>query len=180
MTTQEASEKTVNGLHPDKIESVIDSLRDPEILKAVNGPWRVRLVWQGGFKAKAHARTHTVEFDEPADLDAQDSAASAHEALLSAVGSCLTVGYVLNATRQGVQLDNVEIALEGHFDDIRKWAGLEDDANPGYRGITAKLYVRGDADKEALKDLWDRTVALSPIGNTVRRGAPITAEFQSS
>jgi uncharacterized OsmC-like protein len=178
--TTTSDEIVVNGLHPDKLETVIDSLKDPEVLNTVNGPWRVRMVWQGGFSAKAFARTHAVQLDEPEGLDSKDGAASAHEALLSAVGSCLTVGYVLNATRRGIQLDNLEIAMEGHFDDIRKWAGLEPDANPGYRGITAKCYVRGNADAATLKEMWEHTVALSPIGTTVRRGAPITTEIQTS
>jgi uncharacterized OsmC-like protein len=40
---------------------------------------------------------------------ASDSAASAHEQLLSAMGSCLTVGYVLNATKRGVKIHDLEI-----------------------------------------------------------------------
>ena len=96
---------------------------DPAVLKAVTGPWKSRVVWQGGFKAKAYMRKHAVEMDEPDGLDASDSAASAHEQLLSAVGSCLTVGYVLNATKRGVKIHDLEIALEGNFDNILKWAG---------------------------------------------------------
>jgi len=55
----------------------LDSMRDdPEVLKAVTGPWKSRVVWQGGFKAKAYMRKHTVAMDEPDGLDASDSAAS--------------------------------------------------------------------------------------------------------
>src|SRR6266511_351255 len=92
-----AADGTLNGLHPDRLEEVIDSLKDAANLKAFSGPWRSRVVWQGGFKAKAHMRTHTVAFDEPAGLDTQDTAASAHEHLLSAVGACMMIGFVLNA-----------------------------------------------------------------------------------
>jgi hypothetical protein len=38
-----------------------------------------------------------VEMDEPEGLDAADTAATLR-ALLSAVGTCMTVGFVLNAT----------------------------------------------------------------------------------
>lgn len=178
MATQEDT-ATLNGLHPDKLEAVIDSLRKPENLKAISGPWRSRVVWQGGFKAKAHTRTHTVEFDEPADLDTQDTAASAHEHLLSAVGACMMVGFVLNATRQGVKISDVEIALEGNFDNILKWAGLDDEGNPGYRGITAKVYVRADADEETLREIWRKAVEGSPVTQSVARATPITAEFEA-
>ena len=86
---------------------------DPEVLKAVTGPWKARVVWQSGFKTKSYMRKHTVEMDEPEGLDAADTAASAHEQLLSAVGTCMTVGFVLNATKRGVKVHDLEIALEG-------------------------------------------------------------------
>ena len=50
--------------------------------------------------------------------------------LLSAIGSCMTVGFVVNATQQGVRIHDLEVAVEGYFDNIRKWAGVEDEGNP--------------------------------------------------
>lgn len=180
MATQpETSEVTLNGLHPAKLEAVIESLKKPENLKAFSGPWRSRVVWQGGFKAKAHTRTHTVEFDEPADLDTKDTAASAHEHVLSAVGSCMTVGFVLNATRRGVKIHNLEIALEGNFDNFLKWAGLDEEGNPGYGGIKAKVYVKADADEQTLRDIWKKAVEGSPVTSSVARATPITTEFEA-
>ena len=83
-------------------------------------------------RARAYMRNHQVDMDEPGDLTATDVAASAHEQLLSAIGSCMTVGFVVNATKQGVRIHDLEIAVEGYFDNIRKWAGVEDEGNPGY------------------------------------------------
>jgi len=61
-----AEEKTLNGLRVDKINSILNSMRDDkEFLNAVTGPWKSRVVWQGGFKAKAYMRKHAVEMDEP-------------------------------------------------------------------------------------------------------------------
>jgi uncharacterized OsmC-like protein len=178
MTTQE-NEKTLNGLHPEKLEAVIESLKDPGNVKEFSGPWRTRVVWDGGFKAKSHMRTHTVSFDEPAGLDTQDTAASAHELLLSAVGACMMVGFVLNATREGVRIQNLEIALEGHFENILKWAGLDDDGNPGYGGIKAKLYVRADAPEETLRSIWEKAVTGSPVTQSIARATAVETEFEA-
>src|SRR5712691_8079433 len=118
------AEQELNGMRIQKFQGILDSMRDdPEVLTAVTGPWKSRVVWQGGFRAKAYMRKHAVEMDEPEGLDATDAAASAHEQLLSAIGSCLTVGYVLNATRRGIKIDDLEIAMEGNFENILKWAG---------------------------------------------------------
>src|SRR5919201_1799739 len=134
---ESTGQEELNGLHPAKLKEITESFRDPEVLKAVSGPWRARVQWQGGFRGKAYMRTHTIKLDEPDGLDATDTAASAHELILSAVGSCMMVGFVLNATRQGVRIENLEIAVEGNFENILKWAGLEETANPGYGGVKA-------------------------------------------
>ena len=50
------------------------------------------------------------------------------------MGACMTVGFILNATRQEIRVRNLEISLEGNFENILKWADLEADGNPGYGG----------------------------------------------
>lgn len=174
MTTDEK----LNGLHPGKVEEIMESIKQPDVFNAVSGPWKSRIVWQDGFRAKAYMRTHIVEMDEPTDLDASDMAASAHEQLLSAIGSCMTVGFVLNATRKGVKIYDLEIAMEGYFDNILKWAGGDDSGNPGYRGITAKAYVRADADQATLDEIWRLAVEGSPVTQSVVRATPVTAELE--
>ncbi|MGH7934995.1 MAG: OsmC family protein [Candidatus Binataceae bacterium] len=174
-----ADEGTLNGLRIEKINQILDSMRDdPETLKAVSGPWKSRVVWQGGFKAKAYMRKHTVQLDEPEGLDASDSAASAHEQLLSAVGSCLTVGYVLNATKRGVKIRDLEIALEGNFDNILKWAGHSPAGNPGYPSIKAKCFVSADADEKTLREIWQAAIDGSPVTQTVMRPTQVIPEFE--
>jgi hypothetical protein len=54
---QPAPEK-LNGLHPKKIEEIMISMNDPEVLKGVSGPWKSRIVWQDGFRVKAYMRNH--------------------------------------------------------------------------------------------------------------------------
>jgi uncharacterized OsmC-like protein len=174
-----AQENTLNGLRPDKIIAITNSMRDdPEVLKGVTGPWKARVVWQGGFRAKAYMRKHVVEMDEPEGLDATDAAASAHEQLLSAMGSCLTVGFVLNATKRGVRIHDLEVALEGNFENILKWAGHSADGNPGYPSIKAKLFVRADADEKTLRELWRLAVEGSPVTQTIARPTRIVTEFE--
>lgn len=176
-TSPKDTEPTLNGLHPDKIVSICTSMKQPEVLQAVSGPWKSRVVWQSGFRTKAYMRNHSAEMDEPGDLDATDLAASAHEQLLSAIGSCLTVGFVLNSTKRGIRIHNLEIALEAHFDDILKWAGSSPNGNPGYKSISAKLSVRADADDAALREIWKAAIDGSPVTQSVMRGTPVTAEF---
>jgi len=174
-----AEEQELKGLRVNKITAILDSMRDdPEVLKAVTGPWKSRVVWQGGFKAKAYMRKHSVQMDEPDGLDASDSAASAHEQLRSAVGSCLTVGYVLNATKRGIKIHDLEIALEGNFDNILQWAGHSPAGNPGYPTVKAKCFGRADADEKTLREIWQAAIDGSPVTQTVARPTRIETEFE--
>jgi uncharacterized OsmC-like protein len=172
-------EKTLNGLHPKKLNDILEGFRDPKTFSDVSGPWKSRIVWQSGFRNKAFMRTHVVEMDEPQGLDATDMAASAHEQLLSAVGSCMAVGFVLNATKRGIKVHDLEIAMEGYFDNIGKWAGIAPKGNPGYRGITAKAFVKADADQATLKELWKLAVDGSPVTQSVLRATSVTTEFEA-
>ena len=52
-------ERDLNGLPREKLAEVLDSFRDPDVFNAVTGPWKSRVAWQGGMKARAyHAQPH--------------------------------------------------------------------------------------------------------------------------
>jgi len=173
-----AQEENLNGLPKEKLIEVLESFRDPEVFNAVTGPWKSRVVWQGGMRAKAYMRNHVAEMDEPGDLTATDVAASAHEQLLSAMGSCITVGYIVNATKRGVRIHDLEIAVDGYFDNIRKWAGVEEEGNPGYGRISAKAFVRADADEETLRDIFRLAVEGSPVTQTIQHANEVSTELE--
>ncbi len=167
--------KEINGLDASRLEHFVTDLKvKPELVGAVNGPWRSRVKWQGGLRTRAYMRNHAVDFDEPDALGASDTAASGHEYLLSAVGACILTGFVFQASRKRIKIYDAEISLEGTFGNIKNWAGLEDDGTPGYTEIEAKLHVKADADKKTIRHLWDEAVKRSVVAQTVSRGAKIT------
>jgi uncharacterized OsmC-like protein len=165
----------LNGLRPQRLEAILDSLQQPETLAAVSGPWKARVVWRQGFRTQSYAREHRIDMDEPAGLDASDLAASAHEHLLAAIGSCLAVGFILNATRQGIAVQQLEVAVEASFDNILKWAGQSATGNPGYRQIRAELRVVADANRSTIEQLWKLAQEGSPVTQSVMRGTPVVA-----
>ena len=171
-------ERDLNGLPREKLAQVLASFKDPEVFNAVTGPWKSRIVWQDGMRAKAYMRNHVAEMDEPGDLTATDVAASAHEQLLSAIGSCMTVGFVVNATQKGVKINDLEVAVEVYFDNIRKWAGVEDQGIPGYGRISAKCFVRADADELTLREIWHLAVEGSPVTQSVVNPTTVITDFE--
>jgi uncharacterized OsmC-like protein len=170
--------KELNGIAERERAELQRKLGDVEQVKEFSGPWTARVTWRGGFAAQSKVRRHTIEFDEPAAMEADDSAASAHEYLLSALGACLITGFVLHATTERVRLDSVELSLTGSFDNILRWAGLSATGNPGYRSIQVTAQISGDADEDQLRNLWDRAVAGSPVMQTITNPTPVFTVMQ--
>ena len=177
---QETQQKTLNGLEPAKLEQFVQDIKTkPGVAKATNGPWHSRVEWQGGLRARGYMRNHVASFDEPEGLGATDSAASAHEHILSAVGVCMMTGFVFQATRKGITIHNCEIALEGTFGSILNWAGLSDEDTPGYPEIKAKMFVKADATPETLEKIWSEAWKRSVVTQTVAREVKIKPSFEA-
>ena len=99
------------------------------------------------------------------------------EYVLGALGACLSTGFVLNATRQGISIINLEVALDSTQDNVFTFFGLSDEGHPGFMEVRAKLYVQADADEATLQKIWEQSVATSPVGNSLARNVTITPEI---
>ncbi|MEM6785906.1 MAG: OsmC family protein [Myxococcota bacterium] len=140
--------------------------------------WKAHTKWKGGFRSDAHIRDFAVPMDEPNGLGGGDSAPNMVEMVLGAYGSCLTVGYALNAKMLGIELDDIRIELEGHID-LRGFMGLEDpdEVWPGYRGISVKVNLDSQsATPDQLLALHEQVQRTSPVGSILAR--PVKIDHQ--
>lgn len=137
--------------------------------------WQCRVRWSGGMQCKVYCRNHSWEAGQPASFDVQDAAPSAVEYVLGALGACLAMGFQIHASRRGIQVEALEIALSGQIDNIFVFLGVEQQGHSGFRAITGTLYVRADAEEETLQEIWRHTVAVSPVTNTLVR--PVTLDI---
>lgn len=131
--------------------------------------WRTRVSWSGGMRTKVFCRNHSWEAGQPASFDVKDEAPSAVEYLLGALGSCLAMGFQILASRRGLEIDGVEIALNGKIDNIFVFLGTENEGHSGFREISGEMYVKSDAPPDALAQAWRDTLAASPVLNTITR-----------
>ncbi len=173
MNSQE--EQLVNGVDIKAFrESVKTIAENPDARFA---PKFSRTQWLGGFKFKAFVRNHTFIVDEPAHLAGKDEAPNSMEYVLGAYGACLATGFVLNASKQGIVIRNLEVALDAKQNNVFTFFGIAQDGHSGFSGIRAKLFVQADADEETLRRIWDTTVQTSPVGNSLAHLVTITPEI---
>jgi uncharacterized OsmC-like protein len=164
----------LNGLDLEAINDIVSAWQaDPEKRKTV---WRSRIEWEGGFRNTARAREHApIQVDEPAGLGGSDTAPNPAELLLGAVGTCLSIGYVLNAAARGIELQRVALDLEGDID-LSVFAGLAEEGTPGYSDIRVRAQIKSNAPADVIRALHDHVVRTSPICSTVARPVNITSE----
>lgn len=172
MTTAQSQ---VNGLNIDQLQQVVAALKaDPA---KTHTRWRTRVEWDGGFRNHFRAREHPpVRVDEPRGLVGTDTAPNPAELLLGAMGTCLSIGYTLNATARGITIRAMDLDVEGDID-LSVFAGLKAEGNPGYSGIRITARIHSDATPEQLQELHEHVLRTSPICSTVANPIPVQAEL---
>lgn len=136
-----------------------------------------RVRWMDGLKLKVQVRNHSFLVDEPPHLKGDDTAPNAVEYVLGAYGACLATGFILNATRRGIDIRNLEIALDSTQDNAFSFLGINDEGHSGLDTVRAKLYVQADADEQTLTDVWEHTLRTSPVGNSLTRLVNVVPEI---
>ena len=165
----------LNGIDLQDLEAGLKEIGQQE--DARHAKKRSRIQWLGGFRFNSFVRNNTFIVEEPASSTAEEQAPNSMEYVLGALGACLATGFVLNATRRGITVNNVEIALDSSQDNVFTFFGLSDDGHPGFQQVRAKLYVQADSDEATLKEIWEQAVATSPVGNSLARVVTITPEL---
>ena len=168
--------KILNGIDVDAFQSALELVGAQP--GAEHAPKASRVRWVDGLKFKALVRNHSFMVDEPAHLTGEDTSPNSVEYVLGAYGACLATGFVMNATKRGVTIRNLEVSLESTQNNVFTFLGLRPstDGHPGFEEIKAKLYVQADADEATLHEIWDHTVTTSPVHNCLARNVTIKPE----
>jgi TusA-related sulfurtransferase len=140
--------------------------------------WRVRVARTGPLEAKAFARNHVIEIGQPASFETQDRLASAVEHVLAALGACVVVGFSWRASREGLELDDLELALEAGANNPLVFLGIEDSGHPGLEQIRGTLYVRGRGEDADLERVLRETLARSPVTQSLAAREELVIELQ--
>jgi uncharacterized OsmC-like protein len=164
------------GFDLPQLQGLIGAVADsPEVGQTV---WQAKTEWQRGFQSQAQIRSFTIPMDEPGALGGSDTAPNMVEMVLGAYGCCLTTGYVMNAALQGIELEGVEIAVEGDLD-LQGFFGLADGVSPGYSEVRARVHLTAPkATPEQLEALHAQVTRTSPVGSILERPVRVSTELE--
>lgn len=174
--TQTVPTSGLESIDADGLEALASSAKaDPstgrKTLKAVT-------TCEGGFRNLTQIRTlEPVLISEPCHLLGDDAAPNPSEMALAALGSCVSVGLLANATQRGVTLSRIEVAMEGDIDISAVW-GVGDTPDGKVLGFTAvrcSVTLAGDAGDEVLGEIKDSAMTWSPVVNTFANNVEISS-----
>ncbi|MBE7419513.1 MAG: OsmC family protein [Ideonella sp.] len=177
-----------NGVNLDQLVGTIEAIKANPALAQFQ--FRTKTCWDGcgrsvtriqgfsgaGQEDTSRSRPFEVASDEPPVLLGGNSAPNAVELVLTALASCLSVGYAYNAAAQGIPIEALEFDLEGDID-LHGFLGLSDQVRPGFRDIRLTYRVRSDAPREKLQALCDYVQRTSPVLDIIRNAVPVAVEL---
>lgn len=144
---------------------------------------RARTVCDSGFRNMTYVRDLApVLVGEPPALLGDDAAPNPSETALAALGSCVSVGLLANATQRGVTLTRLEVQMEGDIDISAVW-GVGDTAEDkvlGFTGIRCSVILDGDTDEAVLREIHESAIRWSPVVNTFQRPVAVSSALAVS
>jgi len=174
-----------NGVNVDQLIGTVNAIKDnPDLahfhFRAAN-EWvsgghsrtTIQSFYGAGSEDTSRSGPFILEGDEPPVLLGSNAGPNAVEAVLHALASCLTVGFVYNAAAQGVQVDGLEFDLEGDID-LHGFLGLSEQIRPGYQNIRVSYRVKSDAPREKLEELCEYVQKTSPVLDIIRNPIPVS------
>ncbi|WP_246694739.1 OsmC family protein [Methylobacterium sp. WL6] len=151
-----------------ELQTVIDqSKADPTAVRTL----RCHTVAQGRLSQLNYIRDlppQPVTEHAPEGPLGEAAAPNASEALLAALGSCLSIGIHANALAQGIRIRSLELDIEADIHMTSVWGG--GDRQPrtiGFESIRVSVRMDADASRKALAALVRHTVLWSAVANTL-------------
>jgi uncharacterized OsmC-like protein len=169
-----------NGFIVDQFQALVAAVQQqPEAGKLT---FRASYAWKGGFAGDTQLETieqlgqpiqrrFTLPGDHPPELLGHDHGPSSVETLMAALGSCVAGTYAAQATALGVDLDGIDVELEGKVD-LNGFLQLAP-VRSGPSGIRAKVRVKSGADDATLTELCEATKKASPVYDALTNPVPV-------
>ena len=142
--------------------------------------WTSRVRWLCEDRATVYTRNHAFTVGGQASFRETDAHPDALEYLLGALGGDLISGFASHATRRGVEVDAMEASIFGRLNNPLVYLGVVGESgHPGFETISCTLYVSADTDEGLLKEVWQTTLARSPLVNTLDRCVDLTLNLHA-
>ena len=125
-----------------------------------------------GLSVENSVREFSLVCDEPAESGGTNTGMNPVEALLSALGSCMTIAAFYLAESRGIRLESFGVDLEGDID-TDGFMGIDPDLRCGFSEIRITPHIKCDADETKAKEFVAFVKSRCPVSDNVANPTPI-------
>jgi uncharacterized OsmC-like protein len=163
-----------NGVNTHTLNIVYDAMQNkPEMAKAT---FYVKSEWNGGFSVTSTSKgfriggqniernsEYKMQYDFPNQLSGQGRGLTV----------CLAQTIAAHATSRGIQIDGINIDVEGDVD-LNGFTGISNDVRPGAQQFRVNINIKSiNASKEQINELHEIGKRLSPAFDTLTNGTSV-------
>ena len=177
-----------NGVNVTQLVATVEAIKAKPELAKFN--FRAENTWESGGRSRSRiqgfygagqedpSRKRPFEMvgDEPPVLLGTDQAPNAVEAVLHALASCISVGFIYNAAARGIEVTGLTSSVEGDLD-LQGFLGLSDTIRPGFQNIRFRYQVKSNASREKIEELCEYVQRTSPVLDIIRNSVPVSIEL---
>lgn len=138
--------------------------------------WRLRARGTGHLQTTVYCRNFRWTLGQPASFEEKDENPSAVEAMMGAVAADLVTAFGSACSREGLELDDVELTANARLHDPMAILGLSD-GDPSLAALELKLFASTFADEDQVRAAWESVVARSPLVCTLKKAADLTVKL---
>lgn len=185
---KDIAHNTLNGVDVDMMVKTIDAVKKDAQVAIFK--FRAKTKWMQGGRCKteikdfygakeenkSRKKPFIIEGDEPFVLLGSDQAPNAVEMILHALGSCLTVGFVYNASAIGININSLAMNMEGELD-LHSFLGISDYVRPGYKSISVRVEADTDGSEEQIYELMAHVKRTSPVLDMLNNPVQVNIEL---
>jgi uncharacterized OsmC-like protein len=174
-----------NGVNTQTLNTVYDAMQNqPEMAKTT---FYVKSEWNGGFSVTStskgfriggqnierNSEYNKMQYDFPNQLSGQGRGLTVCEYCMGSLAACLTQTIVAHATSRGIQIDGINIDVEGDVD-LRGFTGISNDVRPGAQQFRVNMNIKStNASKEQINELHEIGKRFSPAFDTLTNGTSV-------
>ena len=144
--------------------------------EAKNYQWRLRARSTGHLKSTIYTRNFAFDIGQSASFEEKDTHPSALEYLFGALAGSLTTGFASECARVNLEVDDIELSLNGSLTNVLAHLGLEA-GDPSVKAVEIKCFASSFDDEEQVRAAWQRSLERSPLYATLARATELTAKL---
>lgn len=178
----------LNGVDTEGLGNAREQIRENP--KAGIASYDVNVAWRHGVSAIATAqpmqigdtkieRKFSWNIDEPPELLGNSSGPTPQEYLMSGVGACIMVGFIVNAAVKGIEVRALDVRMKGSLD-LAGFLNLRPDAQVKMSGLQYEIIVDSAASLSELEAIAEVAYKFSPNAMTVHHGVPVTGRIKKA